>query len=283
MSVVNLTAIRTFKSRCEMIGIEPPAAIDRGLHVLAVAESTVGDPEADLLTLSDDQVRGLTEALAIRRHESGSKRGMKPGVRQIEHLLAGQIRTACLPDLERITGELRPKFDEAAALLHTAARHGITYATTAAEILDRNDAAATAAYRDVGSAVVTLDTIAALRISMSEMFDLSPTRDDVERVLFPRVLQAGGVNHSVCFAEGDNWSLFGGFYIEKNARGKLDWLKIAEGGLRLNTPAEVLEKLRTRGVEIRDRDLDAAKANGDADWEHEPDEPSPSYPVVSRG
>jgi hypothetical protein len=56
------------------------------------------------------------------------------------------------------------------------------------------------------------------------------------------------IDNSVMFAAGENWSTDGDYYTETGARGHLDWLRLAsaDGGLRLNTPSDVVAKLKAR-------------------------------------
>lgn len=260
MGTVNTGSLVTFKRQCLAIGIEPPAAIEKGMHVLAVAEATQEDPPADLLTMTDSKIRAYVEAISLRRHDRdgrGSMLGLAAGLDPFRSTLAAQVHAASLPDLERISEELRPKFDEAVAPLHVAAQtYGITYATTPAEILDRDDEKVSRAYRAMREAWGRVDQIASLRIAMSQTFDLSPTLADVQDAMFPAIVTGSRVNYSVVFAAtDDNWSLGDGYYIESGGRGGLDWLALAAGGLRLNSPAEVLEKIHRRAQ--------AAHANGE--------------------
>ena len=54
---------------------------------------------------------------------------------------------------------------------------------------------------------------------------------------------SGNVDYSAAFAADNNWSLDGGFYIDNNRAGHLNWLSLAGGGLRLNSPDEVRAKI----------------------------------------
>ncbi|WP_136024251.1 hypothetical protein [Microbacterium sp. K27] len=51
---------------------------------------------------------------------------------------------------------------------------------------------------------------------------------------------------SVAFAAESNWHTDGTYYVDRRIGGSIDWFAIAAGGLRLNTPSEVDEKLAER-------------------------------------
>lgn len=242
---MNWSAIHDFAARCTAAGIEPPEPITRAIHLLQVAAAQEPAPTGGLLALDDAGVAARVEAYAIRAHHAqGYGPGLAVGVVRFQDELVAETREACLPDLERIVTDLQPTFDELAAPLVTAARDfGFTYATTSDHVIDMADEKASAAWRAVPRAWRAIAPIVSLRIAMSTAFGVSPTMDERRAHAFPKLPGATSPNYSVCFAAGDNWSFDDGYYIEGKTVGHLDWLALAAGGLRLNSPAEVRAKL----------------------------------------
>ena len=237
---------RSFADDCRRLGVEPPAALVKGLAVLEVAEQIeAAEPAGGLLDLTPDDVRARITELAVRRHQSNTSGvGLRPGVTAFTEQLMPELRRATLPELERIVEELRPLFEERSEPIVVAAqRYGFTLATTSDEVINRADEGASAAWRDLRRAWAAIDPIVKLRLRMSEVFGVSPTRATMpDRV---RAFTTHSVNYSVCFAAGDNWSMDDGF-VTNEQRTQLDWLALAVGGLRLNSPAEVDAKIASR-------------------------------------
>lgn len=249
---MNLYELHDFVFRCESFGIAAPQAVVRGLELAAVADAHTSPPlTAELLTLSDDELREHITELSIRQHTAQSSffsgHGMSPGVEMVKTAIASEIQAVIRPELERIVQELRPRFDEAAApLVDAVTKYGHTYATTSDEIINRADDAESEAFRGARAAITALTPIAVFRTGMSRIFSVSPTEEEAEVAAFPVMYQPGPVNYSVCFAAGDAWSSSEGFYLEDQNRGRLDWHALASNGLRLNSPDEVRAKVAAR-------------------------------------
>lgn len=255
--LLNIADLHVLAGMCRELSIETPPPIVEGLHRLAVAAEHADPPPMKLLNLSDDEVRARVTDLAVRTHSytnSGTGVGLAVGIEQFTSQLLAEVREETMPHLERIVAAMRPAFDAAAEPLVTAAQvYGYTWATTSDEVVDRADEEASTAWQDTRVALGAIQTVARMRIQLSRMFDLSPTPDDVnEHYLrqgqFDVRVSEDQLDYSVCFAEYDNWNFNRGFYIEPNRGGKhmLDWLALAAGGLRLNTPDEVHQKIHVR-------------------------------------
>lgn len=249
---MNWSQLRAFATACESFGITPTPAISRGLELINVIDAHQNVTPAPVLDMTDEQARDYVTALSIREHDRdgrASARGMLPGVEQAKRDLAAEVRAATIPDLERITDELRPAFDtHAGPLVDAATVYGFTYATTSDQVINLADEAASAAWRAVPKAWNAIAPIVSLRLSMSSLFDVSPRRAEARAAAYPDVLRDDHLNHSVCFAAGENWSLGRGYYVEGKTMGHLDWLALAAGGLRLNSPAQVRAKLDAAGI-----------------------------------
>ncbi|MEV8272684.1 hypothetical protein [Microbacterium sp. NPDC077184] len=240
--------VEQFVEECRAFDVAPPASLIRGLELLDAADDHAADRKlSNLLSLSPDEIAPLLVDLSIRRHAGRSEMtpdGLGAGAAQFSEQLLIEMRTAVLPELEQVVADLRPVFDEAARPFVAAAReYGFTHATTSDEVIERADEGAAAAWRNLRHAEAALLPVVSFRRSISEVFDIAPTRDTLASSL-----QAFGqfsVNYSVCFAEGENWSLDDGYVLDQH-RTHIDWLALAAGGLRLNSPAEVEEKIRAR-------------------------------------
>jgi hypothetical protein len=249
---MNWASLRAFVTSCTALDIEPPASIIRGLELVDVIKRHEHANTGPVLTMTDDEIRDQITAISIREHDRdgrASVRGMRPGIDRVKDELAAEVRLAALPALEHITEQLRPMFDEHAAALVTAAtEYGFTYATTSDDVINMADESASAAWRAVPKAWSAIAPAVSLRIMMSTLFDVSPTRHEVRAAAFPDYPRDEQTNYSVCFAASDNWSLARGYYVEGKTVGHLDWLALAAGGLHLNSPEEVRAKIEQRGI-----------------------------------
>lgn len=241
---MNWRLLSPFAAACEALEVEPPAILPRALAMFALAEEHRSDPSGPLLTLTDDELRERITAIAIRDHDNdgrGSTRGMQPGIDAVTDQLAREVREAILPELDRVVSDLQERFAELAApLVHAATVYGFTADTTSDYVIRLADEGAANAWRAVPAAWQRIQPIVNFRVSLSRLFDVSPTADEI-----------GGpgiaMNYTVCFAAADNWSDDRGYFIDQSAgEAQLDWLALAAGGLRLNTPTEVRQKLEDR-------------------------------------
>lgn len=245
--------LRVFAVACESVGLEPPEAIQTGLRMVAVANQHAEAPSGDLLSMSDDEVRARVTDLSIRQHRgaqgAANTMGLLPGIRAFRDELAEEVAASVGPDLERIVAALQPRFaEEAKPLVHAAQTYGFTASTDPAEVIDMADEKASAAYRAMRSAWIAIQPIASFRITLSTTFGLSPTVAETNLALYgdERSSSTPPINWSVLFTEGNNWSLDTGYVVEGRRGNHLDWLALAAGGLRLNTPSEVLAKVAAR-------------------------------------
>lgn len=251
----HLADLFTVQAMCAELGVETPEPVARGLHLLAVARAHAEPPTGSLLSLSDDDARGRIDAWSLRSHiytHSGTGTGLTPGIEQFESQLLPEVHEATLPFVDGLVDALRPSFDEPAeALMLGAQIFGFSWETTSDWVLDQKSEAASEAWRATRDALAAIERPARMRIKLSQMFDLSPTADDVRRH-YARLGQFDAPvreDASVLFARHDNWGFDRGFYLERNRGGSsLDWLALAQDGLRLNGVEDVHEKLAARGA-----------------------------------
>ncbi|GAA4053841.1 hypothetical protein [Agromyces indicus] len=249
-------ALHLMKGQLELNDIPVPSAITRGLELLQIATEHDTPPTGSVLKLTDAQARARVDTLAARSHfwtlGPGGGRGLGAAVQEFQGQVLREVHEAVRPDLDRIVEDLRPKFAELAEPLVVAAQEfRFTSRTSSDQVIDRADENASTAWRATRDALAAIAPIVQLRKAISETFDVSPTRDEFDGPI-PTMGGAGQVvDYSVCFAEGDNWSTTGRYYLHERIDGAIDWLALAAGGLRLNTPTEVHEKLIAAGVVSR--------------------------------
>ncbi|MBY6061610.1 hypothetical protein [Microbacterium esteraromaticum] len=244
---MNWADIRLFAQLCEQLGVQPPAAITRGIELYDDADALRAKPPVQLLSLDRDQLHARIVDLSIRAHDRNglsSYEGMLPGIRAVHDDLASEVRAEAIPELDRVVTDLQPDFDRLSRPLVIAAQeYGFTSATTSDDVIERADENASTAWRDARKAWEAIKTIVTLRIRISTLFDLSPTRHEAHSALSTQILATDQWNHSISFAAGNNWSMGAGFLIQGSTFAHIDWLALAAGGLRLNTPTEVRAKL----------------------------------------
>lgn len=240
---LNLSLAQKFSDQCERLGVSGPPAIERARDAIAVAESHGEYPlPADTLSLTPAEIRSYVEDQSIRRHSThGHSIGFAPGVNAFRAQVQRDAEAAVLPQLEDIIEQLRPRFEELSDPLVAAVRRfDFTLQTSADVVINMENDAATAAWRDARRAWEAIAPIVTLRKQMNEVFNLRPGVDDMPKTRH----MARTPNISVLFAAGDNWSLDDRYLA--GASNSLDWFELARGGLRLNSPREVDEKLAAR-------------------------------------
>lgn len=254
---MNWVDLISFKGACERAGLEVPSAIIRGLELIEVAHQQAAPPAGSLLELTDDAVNGLITDLSIRTHQghSASSRGLAPGVEQFKEQILAEVREASIPELDRLILELRPKFEEVAKPLVTAAQvYGFTLATTSDSVIELADEDASKAWRDARAAWHAIIPLARLRTQISDAFNVSPTREETAQMFFTAgvfdtgFLSGRPADYTVCFAAGDNWSYDGAYAVSEKKQTGTDWFALAAGGLTLNTTAQVREMQAARSL-----------------------------------
>lgn len=252
---MNWADLHTFAALCTSAGIPVPAPITRGIEMIDVANGHAAMPSGPLLAMTDDEVREHVEAVAIRQHTAyadGTTAGLLPGTLTFANELAIEVRAAVLPDLDTMVESLQPRFaDVAAPLVLAAQQYGFTNSTRSDDVIELADEDASAAWRNARRAIDAIAPLVRFRIAVSRLFQVSPTPGEALRLSrWEAPNNEAPVNYSIAFAAGDNWDGDGGYYIEGKAAGHIDWLELAAGGLRLNTPTEVRLKLAASGAAL---------------------------------
>lgn len=245
---LRLSDLIRFQAACQAIGTSPPQALARALDLVQVAEAHGTPPRPSLLSMSDDEARDLITDLAIRQHGVGGqgigREGVRPGIELFQDELLAEVRVAVRPELDAMVESLRPRFDEAAAPLVRAAQDfQFSLSTTSDDVIELADEGASGAWRDARGAWAAVKPLAEFRTVMSKAFKLSPTPDDADADLGSELTPERRLSYSVLFAAGDNWAYDGTYQIGRKPGSAIDWLALAVGGLRLNTPSEVDEKV----------------------------------------
>lgn len=245
MAQLNLGLASKFVAQCEKLGATGPASIARAVEILATAKAFESEPpRPPLFNMTADQVRAHITEMSVRMHKSTNGQGLTPGLVEFTTRLTDETREEALPELEALTEQLRPRFQELSAPLTIAARdYGFTLQTSSDEVINLADERASGAWRDAKAAWRAISPIVDLRTRMVDLFTLRPSRKDMESAS-ARIRTDIPLNYSVLFAAGDNWGL-GQDYMATDS-GSLDWFALAAGGLRLNSPNEVAEKIEAR-------------------------------------
>ncbi|WP_439592387.1 hypothetical protein [Microbacterium sp.] len=241
-----------FQAQCEVLGIDTPRPIVRALELVEVVRAhATSTTRSQFLEMSDDEARDAVTDISIRAHvDHQNSVGFSLGGIRFQDQLLLETRAAMLPLLDPLVESLQAEFARLAApIVDGVQRYGFNGFTTAATILDLADDKAAAAFRAVKAAWSAIGPIVSFRISVSQVFGVSPTHAE-------QGVEYGGdgadlVDFTVCFAEGDTWSTDGFSYINGTSRSSIDWYKLAAGGLRLNTPSDVREKIVARERFIR--------------------------------
>ncbi len=149
-------------------GVAPPSETIRALELAQAVKDLHQPPDVhawirdvDLDSVSPQQVYDyLRLALADTGLTTGA---LGPNIVATgTDALTARAASALVADLDRIIAELRPAWDQAAALLHKASKAGIRATTTAADAIAMGDEAV-AAWRTLAQPLAVLDRIWRLR------------------------------------------------------------------------------------------------------------------------
>lgn len=237
-----------FRAACQSIGVPPSSSVARALELIEVAQAHAEPPALSLLTLTDDEARDRITDLSIRQHGVGDvglgRDGLRPGIESFTRDLLAEARGAVLPELDAMVESLRPKFDEAVAPLVRAAQDfQFSMDTTSDDVIERADEGAAQAWRDAREGWAAVKPLAQFRTTMAKAFKLSPTTDDADADLGSDPTSERRLSYSVLFAAGDNWAYDGTYQVGRKPGSAIDWLALAVGGVRMNTPTEVVAKV----------------------------------------
>ena len=254
---MNWIELLQFKAACEVAGLEVPTCIVRGIELIGVAQEQTTPPRGNLLALTDDAVSDRITDLSIRTHQghSGESLGLRGGVEQFTDQILAEIREVAMPELDRLIEELRPAFEATAKPLEVAAqKYGFTLATTSDAVIEMSDEKASKAWRDARTAWHAIVPLVRLRVQISDVFKVSPTREETAQMFFTAgvfdtgFLSGRPMDYTVCFAAGDNWSYDGAYAVSQKNNTGTDWFALAAGGLTLNTTAQVREKQERKSL-----------------------------------
>lgn len=242
----------TFRTLLANENVPVPDIIDTALAKKATADAYAANPPlSGLLSGDDTNLRTVLFDTAVRHHASA--RALGAGLDHAHRLVTDQLWAELLDavtGLDQVIVALQPAFDAAAApIVNAAQTYHLSWTTTSDQVILMNNPSAVDAWRAVRTTWPTLARFAAIYRSMNNTFDTHPNADDLTALAF-------GLDHhgylvhdpdlSVCFAAGDNWGVKREYYLDTNPTNTssgIDWLRLAGGGLHLNTPTEVAAKL----------------------------------------
>jgi hypothetical protein len=254
----SLTEAANFAVQCRELRISPPPALIRGLEQAAVIQRIQSEPTPPLLSLTEAQLRQRVRDEAMSRMASASSlegHGLVGGVSRVLEELSAEVRAAAMPELEPICDELRTRFQKRAKPIEIAAQEfGFTFATSSDDVI-MLDNKAISAWKAIPGAWNAIQPLVDLRIEMSSVFEASPNERQMRDLRWSSGRHErrppADVNYSVAFAGGDNWGTGSDYYLDDDAAGQLNWLELARGGLRINSPEEVARKIESRRIQSR--------------------------------
>jgi hypothetical protein len=148
-------------------GVDPPAEAARALALLADTRKVYESlPDRNWLAHADldslDPQR-IIDHLRLVLTDTGLHSGAGTNIAgHAFEALVTRATAAVVADTDRICDDLRPAWDAAAAVVHTAAAAGIRGATTAAQVIEMGDDAVNA-WRTLAQPLATLDRLHRLR------------------------------------------------------------------------------------------------------------------------
>jgi hypothetical protein len=267
--MITIATLYGFDALCTQIGAKTPAPVVRGLQLHTEAHARTTPRTRSLLELTDEQIDDVIFDFAVRAHKGDPDQiGLAAGMPAFDMQLLEEIGTATLPLLDDLVTSMQPVFDQVVEPIVTAVRqYGFTGTTTAEEVLLRRRSEDAEAFMAAKDAMTGLQPLVAFRQAVSSTFEVEPWGR-----------RGAPVDYSVAFAAGDNWSLNGEFNRALKHPGLVNFIALASGGLRLNTPSEVRRKLQQRR-------WDESRVSGDtatADTVEDLDiTPGARYPVSS--
>lgn len=237
----------------EIVHLDPPAALVRGIHLAEKLMEVRAPKTESVLALADDELEEYLGRQAVRvAGYSGSPNAVATAWDEVaaraQTDLFGEVRFAMLSEVDELIAQMADPFNTAGGILtaHMQA-YGFTSATQAEEIIDR-DAATIAAFRELPGLLQAIRPFAALRTLLSTSLDLGPTISEREMLGY----QHGWIpeDWSILFAAGDLWSIDGHLHLNGSAQGSIDWLRLAAGGLHMNSVDEVRAKITARQQDL---------------------------------
>lgn len=238
-------------------GLPIPAALASAVAIADATDAARTPPSIPVLDMSAADAVDYAATLTRYRQIPGIEVPFVNALIDVAQRAADEAADALRTGgLDEIIVALRPRFDAAAAVIHAAAAHGITSATTAQDVIDKHDPKAIAVWQQIPAALAAMARLSRVRVNLSVQLGVAPTMDDMYQLLSGAHLDVlGYVDYSAAFTDPDAqaFDAAGAFYFHKSPTSGIDWLKLAAasgGRLRLNTPADVrrmiAERTRTR-------------------------------------
>lgn len=256
-SPITLVGLAEFEAHASLVGLELPEAVSKARHLLDVSEREKTTASRPVFGMTDKQLRDYITERSIATHQgySGSTRGLESGVSEVQQQILTELRTEIAPHLDEMVTQLQPEFDRIVEpIVRGAQTYGFAMSMTSDDVIEMADENASATWRESKAAWSAVRPIAKFRQVLSKTFAVSPTLDELERQTLIGARVGSAVDMSVAFAAGNNWHTDGTYYVDNRIGGAIDWFAVAAGGLHLNTPTEVDEKLRSREATLA-RDL----------------------------
>lgn len=215
-----------------------PAALTRALKICDLGRQP---PPARVLDMTDEALLTLSVVTMVQFSPTQAYRDAF--VRLSERALAEAgdiIRDEHLDDLVLA---LRPRFDDAADVLHRAVAAGIGPNTIAADVINLDNGDALAVWKLIGPAQDALTAVAAVRERVTQLLNAAPTQAQANRLIGEPPNMPIEIDYSILYAAA----------VQRNQRRTpRNWLALAQIGLHLATNSEAEERLgATQPVRLR--------------------------------
>lgn len=250
---ITLAGLAEFEAHASIVGLDIPEPVAKARHLLDIAGREKTTAPRSVFSMTDKQLRDYITERSIANHQglNATSRGLESGVSEVQQQILAELQTEIAPHLDDMIVALQPEFDRIVEpIVRGAQTYGFTMSMTSDDVIDMADEAASATWRESKEAWSAVRPIAKFRQIMSKVFAVSPTLDELERQALLGGRIGSAVDMTVAFAAGDNWHTDGAYYVDRRIGGAIDWFAIAAGGLHLNTPTEVDEKMRGREREL---------------------------------
>lgn len=174
--------VASLLAQLQALEVDLPAKVSDGARRLRMLSAAIpGGPAPTAPNLLDVDDEGLVAAFrstAISfaiRGEVPREGPASQAQRLLRLALGDQLAAALAAGADDVLDALRPKFDEAADVVHAASETGINEHTTDRDIVKAEDVASMAtAWRALPAAVDVLEQIAAVRIGLSKAAGVPP-------------------------------------------------------------------------------------------------------------
>jgi nucleotide-binding universal stress UspA family protein len=231
------------------VGVDLPDAVRKAIALADAAEAAYARPHRRVLDLDPTE---LIAHAALHAAYNEPPSGVSPMRQALMDLAEQAAREAAevlrSGGIDTVIEQLRPEFDDAAKVVREAAALGIRSDTSPQWVMDAGPEAVTA-WQRLRPALRRLDEIATIRVAISTSLHVAPVLERMQSLAGPTA-DVGAVDYSCAFVDpaSAGFTIDGSSYHGRRVSAGIDWLRLAPGGLRLNSPSEVEQMLAVRAA-----------------------------------